>query len=170
LRPYDDEPFRGELLGADRLAAAARSLARAQRWASGPTSAQTPVLGLLERASDEIAAVYRTLAADVREDIPVAPAAEWLLDNYYLVEEQVRFVADDLPARYAVRLPCLTEGAFAGYPRVMELMAFLLAHTDSRVDEESLIGVVSAYQQATDLSIGEVWACRSWHGPSSSRT
>jgi cyclic beta-1,2-glucan synthetase len=158
LRPHDDEPFRGELFGADRLAAAARSLARGQRWTSAPTSARTPVLGLLEQASGEIAAVYRTLAADVREDIPVAPAAEWLLDNYYLVEEQVRLVTDDLPARYGARLPRLTEGAFAGYPRVMELMAFLLAHTDSRVDEESLTGVVSAYQQVTDLSIGEVWA------------
>ncbi|HAL29676.1 MAG TPA: hypothetical protein DCP20_03035 [Coriobacteriia bacterium] len=158
LRPQADEPFRDELLGAERLAAAARSLARDQAWTAEPARSRTPVLGLLERASSEIGVAYRTLAADAREDIPVALAAEWLLDNYYLVQEQVRLVSDDLPARYGARLPRLTEGPFAGYPRVMELMVLLLAHTDSRVDEDSLTGVVNAYQHVSPLSIGEVWA------------
>jgi len=116
------------------------------------------VLGLVESAATELAAVYRVLVTDARDDIPVAPAAEWILDNYYLIEEQVALVTEDLPARYGAELRRLTEGPFAEYPRLMEAVATLLAHTDSRVDEETLTSFMHAYQDVSPLTIGEVWA------------
>ncbi|MHB1135426.1 MAG: GH36-type glycosyl hydrolase domain-containing protein [Coriobacteriia bacterium] len=109
-------------------------------------------------ASDELAAIYRVLVTDARDDIPVAPAAEWLLDNYYLVQEQITLVSEDLPDRYGSELRRLTEGPFESYPRLMEAMVTLLSHTDSRIDEESLVGFTMAYQDVTPLTIGEVWA------------
>lgn len=127
-------------------------------WTDEPTAARTPVLPLVAEAFEELSAAYTVLACDAQEGTPVTPAAEWLLDNYYLVEEQVRLVEENLPQRYASELRRLTAGPFSGFPRVMEAMAVLLAHTDSRVDDEILRVFVSAYQEVSPLTIGEVWA------------
>ena len=156
--PEADEPFRGELLGSDRLAAAARDLARGQAWTAGRGRIKTPLLARIDIAASEIARVYQVLAADVRDDTPVSPAAEWLLDNYYLAEEQITLVRDDLPLDYGAELPRLESGPFATYPRVFEAIVELVAHTDSRVDRESLELFIMAYQDVSPLSIGEVWA------------
>ncbi|MBN2848477.1 MAG: hypothetical protein JXP72_08530, partial [Coriobacteriia bacterium] len=154
----DDAPLRGELLGSDRLAAEARRLARIQVWEQSASRRRTPLLGLVETAKGQLDTVYQTLAADTRDDIPVSPAAEWLLDNFYLIEEQVRTVADDLPERYGAELPRLTSGPYAGYPRVFEAILTLVEHTDSRIDRRQLELFVMAYQDTSPLSIGEVWA------------
>ncbi|MHB1324292.1 MAG: glucoamylase family protein, partial [Coriobacteriia bacterium] len=153
-----DRPFRGELLRADRLEAAARALARTQVPAAGRLRRGTTLLAVMEVASRELTAVYRTLATDAREDIPVSPAAEWLLDNFYLIEEQVRLVREDLPAHYGAELPRLGHGPFAELPRVLEAVATLVSHTDSRIEREPLERFIVAYQDITPLTIGEVWA------------
>lgn len=154
----DDTPLRAELLGAERLASVARSLAAGQVWecASGRNGAA--LLGMLESGDRQLGAVYRRLAADVREDIPVSPAAEWILDNYYLIEEQVRLVRDELPADYGAELPRLVAGRFAGTPRVLEATVTLVSHTDARVDRQTLESFFLAYQDEAPLTIGEVWA------------
>ncbi|MDZ4179968.1 MAG: cyclic beta 1-2 glucan synthetase, partial [Coriobacteriia bacterium] len=156
--PGSDEPLRGELLGAERLAAAARRLARAQVWAQPTDRARTPLLRLIDEVERDLTGVYRILATDVRDDIPVAPAAEWLLDNFYLVEEQIRLVRDDLPLDYGAELPRLTTGPFTAFPRVFEAAVVLTMHTDSRIDREGLELYTMAYQDVSPLLIGEVWA------------
>ncbi len=86
------------------------------------------------------------------------PAAEWLLDNYHLVEEQLRQIRDDLPPGYYRQLPKLTDGPFAGYPRVLGLTWGYVAHTDSLISGPVLSRYVRAYQQVEPLMIGELWA------------
>jgi cellobiose phosphorylase len=153
-----DEPFRAELYGAERLYAAARELAGSQAWTAAPTRERTPLLVMVERAERELASIYHALATDVRDQIPIAPAAEWLLDNFYLVEEQISIVRDSLPADYGAELPRLTSGTFAGFPRVFELIVTLARHTDTHIERERLESFVMAYQEVSPLTIGEVWA------------
>ena len=88
----------------------------------------------------------------------VVPAAEWLLDNYHLVEEQIREIRDDLPPGYYRQLPKLAAGPFAGYPRVFGLAWAFVAHTDSHFDPQILRRFISAYQRVQPLTIGELWA------------
>jgi cyclic beta-1,2-glucan synthetase len=88
----------------------------------------------------------------------VVPAAEWLLDNYHVVEEQIREIRDDLPSSYYRQLPKLIDGPFAGYPRVFGITWAFVAHTDSRFDPEMLCRFVRAYQRVEPLTIGELWA------------
>ncbi|MGB4581416.1 MAG: glucoamylase family protein [Coriobacteriia bacterium] len=156
--PADDEPIRGELLGTDRLIAAARVLAGQQSWSSARTRAKTPLLGMVDAAEAELAKVYHILAADVHDGTPVSPAAEWLLDNFYLIEEQVSLVRDDLPSNYGAELPSLKSGPLADFPRVFEAVVLLVTHTDSRIERDGLELFIMAYQDVAPLMIGEVWA------------
>ena len=104
------------------------------------------------------ARAYRAIAGAVGEGRAITPAAEWLLDNYHLVEEQIREIRDDLPPGYYRQLPKLAAGPFAGYPRVFGLAWAFVAHTDSRFDPEMLRRFVRAYQRVQPLTIGELWA------------
>src|SRR5690606_4515204 len=86
------------------------------------------------------------------------PAAEWLLDNYHLVEKQIREIFNDLPPGYYRQLPKLSDGPFAGYPRVFGVAWAYVAHTDSRFEPELLRRFLLAYQRVQPLTIGELWA------------
>jgi cyclic beta-1,2-glucan synthetase len=88
----------------------------------------------------------------------VTPAAEWLLDNYHVVEEQIREIRQDLPPSFYRLLPKLASGHLAGYPRVFAIAWAFVAHTDSRFDPEWLRRFVRAYQGVQPLTIGELWA------------
>lgn len=82
-------------------------------------------------------AAYRASATELERGRGEVPAAEWLLDNYHLVDEHIREIKDDLPPGYYRQLPKLAEGPFAGYPRVFGLAWGFVAHTDSHFDPDS---------------------------------
>ncbi|HSZ10918.1 MAG TPA: hypothetical protein VK759_02000, partial [Rhizomicrobium sp.] len=89
---------------------------------------------------------------------PITPAAEWLLDNFHVVDEQIREIQDDLPPGFYRKLPKLADGPLAGYPRVFGIAWALIAHTDSAFDLQKLTRFVEAYQRVQPLTIGELWA------------
>ncbi len=105
-----------------------------------------------------ITAVYKALNeySNVRSN--VTPAAEWLLDNFYIVEEQVKEIRQNLSRKYYFQLPRLKSGTLKGYPRVYAIALELVSHTDGRFDEKQLVGFVKAYQTQSLLSSGELWA------------
>ncbi|MEP6538293.1 MAG: glucoamylase family protein [Bryobacteraceae bacterium] len=98
------------------------------------------------------------LAAAVRADRRVSPAAEWLLDNLYLIEEQIRMARRHLPKGYSRELPSLLNGPSIGFPRVYDIALETIAHGDGRVDPEILSRFISAYQTVRSLKLGELWA------------
>jgi cyclic beta-1,2-glucan synthetase len=98
------------------------------------------------------------IARGMGERRAITPAAEWLVDNYYLVERQVREIRSALPAGYYRQLPKLADGPLMGYPRVFGLAWAFVAHTDSHFDAEMLHRFVRAYQNVQPLTIGELWA------------
>ncbi len=101
---------------------------------------------------------YRMIAKGIDERRAITPAAEWLVDNYYLVERQIREIHSALPPGYYRQLPKLRDGPFVGYPRVFGLAWAFVAHTDSHFDTEMLCRFVGAYQTVQPLTIGELWA------------
>ncbi|HEX7399692.1 MAG TPA: glucoamylase family protein, partial [Candidatus Limnocylindrales bacterium] len=94
----------------------------------------------------------------IKDERSITPAAEWLVDNFPIVDEQLREIRDDLPPDYYRELPKLASGHLEGYPRVLGLAWAYIAHTDSRFDPESLRRMVRAYQAVEPLTIGELWA------------
>lgn len=151
-----DKPIRGELFSADRLEQYARELAAQHKVVRKKGRAR--LLPRLEDNGRKLIGAYRALVAAVREGDAVSPAAEWLLDNFHLVEEQLREVREDLPRGYSRELPKLAEGELADYPRIYAVALGLIAHSDSRLDPVTLRRFISAYQAISPLSIGELWA------------
>ena len=94
----------------------------------------------------------------VREERAITPAADWLVNNFHIVEEQVREIRIDLPPGFHRILPKLIDGPLAGYPRVFGLAWAFVAHTDSCFDPKMLCRFVRAYQRVQPLTIGELWA------------
>ena len=101
---------------------------------------------------------FTLITAALEKNRRIAPAGEWLLDNFYLVEEQVRTARRHLPLGYSRRLPRLTNGPLIGYPRVYYIARELIAHNDGRVDIDVLSSFVEAYQSVAPLRLGELWA------------
>ena len=153
----EGDPIRSGPFSVERLEQHAVSLAANQ--AVSPSAPR--VKSLVARLADNervLLEAYRAIAKAADEGRPITPAGEWLLDNYHLVERQVREVRTDLPAGYYKQLPKLSSGPLAGYPRVFGLAWEFVAHTDSRFNPEALTRFVRAYQTIQPLSIGELWA------------
>jgi cyclic beta-1,2-glucan synthetase len=153
----DEQPIAAELFSIERLEQHARTLAAAQhvRPASSRGQAIRPRVAENGRVLVE---TYRVLAQAIKEERTITPAAEWLVDNFAVVDEQLREIRDDLPSDYYRELPKLAGGHLDGYPRVLGLAWAYIAHTDSRFDPESLRRMVRAYQEVEPLTIGELWA------------
>lgn len=154
----DPTPVRAELFGIERLEHHARTLAAAQTLQTGRARRVQPLNRRLKENAGVLFAVYQAIGAAQTAGVGVTPAGEWLLDNYHLVEAQLRQISDDLPPGYYCQLPKLADGPFAGYPRVFGLAWANVAHTDSLISAPDLARFVQSYQQVQPLMIGEIWA------------
>ncbi len=152
-----DSPIRAELFSAERLEGFAGALAGEQRVHLRKRRGR-PLIPRLRDNARVLAASHRSIAEASRQTRTVSPAAEWLLNNFHVVEEQVREIQEDLPPGFYRELPKLASGAFRGFPRVYGLAWSFVAHTDSRIELEDLRGFVRAYQRVQALTIGELWA------------
>src|SRR4051794_25154747 len=93
--PLDDRPFRSELLGDDHLVDLARRLAVA--WAVRVRPGAPPLLRRLRENEAVLRRVHGVVAEAAARSEPLMPDAEWLLDNFYVIQEVLREVRTDLP-------------------------------------------------------------------------
>ena len=156
-QPEFEEPILAELFSVERLEQHAQTLAAAQTVTDAPRRGHAVAPRIAENGRVLVES-YRVLARAIKDERSITPAAEWLVDNFPIVDEQLREIRDDLPPDYYRELPKLAEGHLAGYPRVLGLAWAYIAHTDSRFDPESLRRMVRAYQAVEPLTIGELWA------------
>ena len=153
----DISPLRSELFGTERLEHHAESLAAAHSVAASPPRCPSLAVRLRDNI-DVLLKAYRSSASAVQRGEAISPAAEWLLDNFHLVELQLRQITEDLPPGFYRQLPKLADGHLAGYPRVFAIAWAYVAHTDSLISGSVLRLFVQAYQRTTPLLIGELWA------------
>src|SRR5438874_1462040 len=153
----EDVPIREELYSIERLEQYAAFLATEHEIARKPRRVNL-LLPRLEENSAKLIEAYQALAESIRSEHVISPAAEWLVDNFHIVEEQVREIREDLPRGYYRELPKLAQGPFKDYPRIYAFSIELIAHTDSHIDTETLRRFIDAYQKIKPLSIGELWA------------
>ena len=150
-------PIREELYSIERLEQYAAALAAELEIAEKPQRVSL-LLPRLEENGRKLIGAYQALVESIREEHVISPAAEWLVDNFHIVEEQVREIREDLPKSYYHELPKLASGNLKNYPRIYALSVALIAHIDSHLDTETLRRFINTYQKVSPLSIGELWA------------
>ena len=153
----DQHPVRAEIFGAERLELHGRSLA-ADQAVTTSNGFGDPLGKRLAANAERLLECYGGMVDAVEESRPITPAAEWLIDNFHLVERQVRAVRLHLPPSFYRQLPKLVSGPFAGYPRVFGVAWAYVAHSDSSFNPEMFSGFLRAYQTVQPLTIGELWA------------
>jgi cyclic beta-1,2-glucan synthetase len=154
---HDDlSPLRAELFGADQMEQFGKALAGMHSLSKYRT--RDDLLARLDENEQVLISGCGLLTEAVKSHSRVAPAGEWLLDNFYMIEEQIRTARRHLPKGFARELPRLAAGPSAGLPRVYDLALASIAHGDGRIDGEVLSRFVAAYQTVTPLTLGELWA------------
>ena len=154
----DQEPIRAELYSVERLEELAVQLA-AEHETFIRRGGGRFLLPRLKENRQKLVSAYRALAATASHDLLMSPAAEWLIDNFHIVDDQLREIGEDLPNGYYDELPKLATGEFAGYPRVYALAVEFIAHTDSHFDLDALQRFTLAYERGgAVVTTGELWA------------
>src|SRR5262249_5134653 len=102
-------------------------------------------------------ALTRVTAADDRTERRGLDA-EWLADNFYIVEAVLREVRRDFPEGYDRELPELADDPVRGHPRIYAIALSLVAHTDGELDETRITRYIQLFQEIKPLTIGELWA------------
>ncbi|HEY3309097.1 MAG TPA: glucoamylase family protein [Desulfuromonadaceae bacterium] len=102
--------------------------------------------------------VCADLTAASRLEQNATPAADWILDNEYILEGNARDVLLNLPRRYYKQLPTLASAPHRGLPCIYGLAKDLVSHTELRLDRENILAFIEAHQTVRRLTIGELWA------------
>jgi len=151
-----EPPLRSELFSSDQMELHGTTLAGLHNLSPGYPPDQ--LLARLAENEIILTGTRRLLMEAVTTDRRITPAGDWLLDNFYLIEEQIRTARRHLPKGYSRELPRLRDGQSAGLPRVYDIALETISHSDGRIDPQSLSRLVAAYQTVSVLKLGELWA------------
>lgn len=111
----------------------------------------------LEKDFKYISMVYNLLNEHIKIGIDIHPAGEWLLDNYYIIEERVKQIKDELTLTKYKKFLGLDNGQYAGYARIYVLAKEMCTYTDSNINKENLEFMLTSYQRRKTLNMDEIW-------------
>lgn len=151
-----EEPLRAELFSSEQMERFGKTLAIRHKLSSLP--AKDHLLKRLAENEDTLQEVRKLLTDSIKKSYQVTPAGEWLIDNFYLVEEHIRIAKTHLPKNFSENLPQLLDGTSAGITRSYDIVLQIISHSDGRTDKESLSSFVKSYQTVTPLKLGELWS------------
>ncbi|HKN18173.1 MAG TPA: hypothetical protein VJW95_00140, partial [Dissulfurispiraceae bacterium] len=151
-----EPPLRSELFSSDQMEQHGKTLAALHKLS--PEYAPDQLLARLADNEGLLTETRSLLIEAITTGRRITPAGEWMLDNFYLIEEQIRMARRHLPKGYSRELPRLLEGLSAGLPRVYDIALETISHSDGRIDPQSLSRFVAAYQTISVLKLGELWA------------
>lgn len=148
--------FDGVILRLEDLAIHGREMGKFHRVKmAGPSCGF--LIGRLEENLNYISRVYHEVASSYDLGNQIAPAGEWLLDNYYIIEEHVKDILLTVKKGRFKDLPLLCNGSLKGAPRIYAIALEVVSHTDGGICEQALISFIEAYQEEASLTISEIW-------------
>ena len=118
---------------------------------------QTYPIQRLKLNFNYITTVYKMLQDHIRLNIPIHPAGEWLLDNYYIIEENVKMAIKELNLKKYTNFLGIASGTYKGFARIYVLASEIVAYTDSKIDRKNLEDLLKAYEDKKNLSMDEIW-------------
>lgn len=151
-----EEPLREQLFSSDQMQRFGKALAAKHKLSSKP--AKDHLLKRLANNEATLQEVRKLLTDSIKKKYQLTPAGEWLIDNFYLIEEHIRIAKTHFPKNYSEDLPQLADGNSTGITRSYDIVLQLISHSDGRTDMESLSSFVKAYQTVSTLKLGELWS------------
>ncbi len=152
----DTELLRAELFSIEQLKRHAVTLAG--HHSIDPYPGRDKLLPRLADNARVLQAAYEVVTAAITPGLRIVAAEAWLLDNFYLIEQQISLARRHLPRGYSRQLPRLSDGHSAGFPRIYDLALELISHMDGRLDSANATQFIAAYQTVKPLMLGELWA------------
>jgi cyclic beta-1,2-glucan synthetase len=141
----------------DDIEVLARSLARQQEVVPGEGRRPWMLL-YMDSYETIINRAVRYFRGVTKQELHLSYAAEWLLDNHYIIRQNMMEIRQDMPFGFYRQLPKLKHGPEVGLPRVYVLSRELLLHERQQVDMERVGRFLHAYQAERPLDMVELWA------------
>ena len=118
---------------------------------------QTYPITQLKEDFQYITRVYELLNENIKQNIAIHPAGEWLLDNYYIIEETVRSICNELTLKKYINLPGLVNGNYKGIARIYILANEIVKYTNNQIDKEVIEKSLEVYQKNKNITMEELW-------------
>ena len=115
-----------------------------------------PIPNLVENFY-KIKEVYKLLNEHIKLGIDIHPAGEWILDNFYIIEEVVSTIQKELTLKKSTNFVAIQNGKYEGFARVYVLAAEIVAYTDNKITRNSLEKYLQSYQKQRFLTMEEIW-------------
>lgn len=104
-----------------------------------------------------ITEVYNFLNEHIKLKLPIHPAGEWILDNFYIIDETVKTVTKELTLKKYTNFLGIANGPYAGFARIYVLASEIVAYTDGKINGKNLEVLLKAYEDKKTLSMDEIW-------------
>ncbi|HRB00836.1 MAG TPA: glucoamylase family protein [Ignavibacteria bacterium] len=152
----NEEPIRAELYNSAQMERFGTTLAGTHKVSTIPSKDY-----LLKRLSDneiKLQEVRKLVTDSIKKKLEITSTGEWLVDNFYLIEENIHIAKKHFPKNYSEGLPHLVDEIYSGLPRIYDIALQNISHCDGIIDIEILSRYIKAYQKDTKLKLGELWA------------
>lgn len=146
----------GEILNGQELERHLEKIATTHNLKSKSDKDTYPVDMVLKNY-ETIKQVYNKLSQHVKLKIPIHPAGEWLLDNFYIIEETVKCIQKELTLKRYTNYVGLRKGRYEGFARIYVLAEEIVSYTDCKIDNLVLERSLAAYQTKKNLNMDEIW-------------
>lgn len=147
---------KGAILGQNELEIYLEKLASSHSLKSVSNKNTYPIPRLKENF-DIITNVYQLLNEHIKLKLPIHPAGEWILDNYYVIDETVKMIKSGLTLKKYTRFLGVASGNQEGFARIYVLASEIVNYTDNKINGDTLIKDLKAYQRKKTLNMEEIW-------------
>jgi len=156
LKKYQKLDIEGAILDEEQLKKHLEKMAMQHTLRAKSSKSTYPVPLLLDNYI-KIKNVYNLLNEHIKLGISIHPAGEWILDNFYIIEEAVRQIEKDITIKKYTNFVGIQNGKYTGFARVYVLATEIVAYTDNKINAENLETYLQAYQTKKTLNMEEIW-------------
>lgn len=156
MKKYQKLNIEGAILDEEQLKKQLEKLAMEHTLTNKSKKSTYPISQLIENY-EIIKNVYELLNEHIKLGINIHPAGEWILDNFYIIEEVVKQIQKEITQVKYTNFVGIQHGKYAGFARIYVLATEIVAYTDNKIDGESLEKYLQAYQTKKTLNMEEIW-------------
>ena len=156
MKKYQNLSIEGAILDEEQLKSQLEKIGMKYSLKHKTNKNTYPIPQLLENYK-MIKSVYNLLNEHIKLGISIHPAGEWLLDNFYIIEETIRQIEKEITIQKYTNFVGIQNGKYAGFARIYVLATEIVAYTDNKIDSESLKKYLQAYQTIKTLNMEEIW-------------